>query len=340
MHIGKFLVISPLGNGNFGSVFRVLDPLLDVEKAVKVILLDESYTADEFVNSFNEAKILEKCKHPNIVEIKEVDVYNFRGRDLPCITTEYLKNGSVQALLENRFISVQQACKIITDVLYGLEHAHNQNIFHRDIKPGNILLSDNWKAKLSDFGLAYGLSGQAFHFAGYNPHLPPEVLENKVQDQLSDIYSLGITFFRVINNSISLPRPEVDMPTFIKLVKKEKFPDRIYGNYVPDSVIKIINKAIKSDRSKRFSTCLAFRQAIQRIKFGIDWKVINKNAWEGQFKDANYTLEIFKSKKGLYSIDFKRNGRRIAEKCSVNISTILIARKEFYRLIRETTVSI
>src|ERR1700742_1956763 len=101
MNIGKFLVLSPLGNGQFGYVFHALDQLLGVERAVKVIMVNPSTcTAKEFVESFNEAKILEKCKHPFIVEIKEVDVHEVNGNYLPCITTEYLKNGSVQSLIE------------------------------------------------------------------------------------------------------------------------------------------------------------------------------------------------------------------------------------------------
>jgi serine/threonine protein kinase len=338
--IGKFSVIGPLGKGNFGFVFHVLDPLLDAERAVKVIMLEEAYTAEEFIESFNEAKILEMCRHTHIVEVKEVDVYEFKGRKLPCITTEYLKNGSVQGLLEKQFVSVQDTCKTIIDVLFGLEHAHSQNIHHRDIKPGNILYNDNWRAKLSDFGLAFGLEGQAFNFAGYNAHLPPEVLANTAQDELSDIYSLGITFYRMINNLVSLDIPYINKQQLLKAINKEKFPDRLYSDHIPDAVKKIVNKAMKPDRSKRFMSCLAFRQAIQKIKFGIDWRPIDQTNWTGIHNSQKYTLQLFETKKSKYSIEFKRNERRVQEYCYVNILDEATAVSEFYKLISYTTLHI
>jgi eukaryotic-like serine/threonine-protein kinase len=338
--IGKFAVLGPLGKGNFGFVFHVLDPLLDAQRAVKVIMLEETYTAEDFIEAFNEAKILEMCRHTHIVEIKEVDVYVFKGRKLPCITTEYLKNGSAQSLLEKQFVSVQDTCKTIVDVLFGLEHAHSQNIHHRDIKPGNILYNDNWRAKLSDFGLAFGLDGQTFNFAGYNAHLPPEVLANTDQDELSDIYSLGITFYRMINNLVTLDIPYINKQQLLTAINKEKFPDRLYSEHIPDAVKKIVNKAMKPNRSKRFSSCLAFRQAIQKIKFGIDWRPVDQSTWVGTHNTQKFTLKLIETKKSRYAIEFKRNERKVLDYCYVNIADESTAISEFYKVISYTTLHI
>lgn len=336
--IGKFSVLGPLGKGNFGFVFHVLDSLLDAQRAVKVIMLEDEHTAKDFIEAFNEAKILEMCRHTHIVEVKEVDVYEFKGRKLPCITTEYLKNGSVQALLEKQFVSVQDTCKTIIDVLFGLEHAHSQNIHHRDIKPGNILYSDNWRAKLSDFGLAFGLEGQTFNFAGYNAHLPPEVLANTDQDELSDIYSLGITFYRMINNLVSLDIPYINKQQLLKAINKEKFPDRLYSEHIPDAVKKTVNKAMKPDRGKRFSSCLAFRQAIQKIKFGIDWRPVDQSNWIGTYNKQKFTLQLIETKRSGFTIEFKRNERKVQEYCYANVADEATAVSELYKLIRNTTL--
>ena len=195
--IGKFEILESIGSGCFGKVFKVKDELLEAERALKIIRVNNP---DEFIKAIDEAKILEKCRHSNIVDIKEVDIMKTEEGIFPYIVTEYLKNGSVQSYLENNFISVHQSIKIISEALLGVEHAHNQGILHRDIKPGNILFSDTGEAKLSDFGLAYGLPDQVFNFEGYNAHLPLEVLEEKVQDELSDLYSMGITLYRLLNN--------------------------------------------------------------------------------------------------------------------------------------------
>ncbi len=336
--IGKFKVIGPLGKGNYGFVFHVYDPLLDVERALKVIQLPDDSNAQQFIEAFDEAKILELCRHSHIVEIKEVDVFDFKGKELPCITTEYLKNGSAQGLLERDFVSVQQACKCIVDVLFGLEHAHGQRILHRDIKPGNILFTDNWKAKLSDFGLAYGLDGQEFNFEGYNSHIPPEVLANEDQDEISDIYSLGVTLFRLVNNHTTLDIPFINRAQLLKAVTKEKFPQRLYAAHIPDAVIRIVNKAMKPDRSKRFTSCLTFRQAIQKIRFGIDWRPRDENNWEGVWNGTPFSVHLIASKRSGYAIEFKKNGRKVQEHCSSGILDEAKAYQELYDLMSRTTL--
>lgn len=334
MDIGKFKSIGFIGGGNFGKVFRVHDTLLNVERAIKIIQVSN---AQEFIDAINEAQILEKCRHPHIVDIKEIDVHDVGGNALPCITTEYLKNGSVQGYLEKNFVTVQKAVQIISDVLFGLEHAHGQGVFHRDIKPGNILFSDNWHAKLSDFGLAYGLSHQAFNFAGYNSHLPPEVLQGVAQDALSDLYSMGVTFHRILNNMPTLPLTFADDVQWLKALQKEKFPQRIYQSHIPEQIIKVVKKSIKADRASRFQNCLQFRQALQKIPLAIEWFPVDIDNWEGKYKNEKFDLNLYSKRTG-YFIDFKRGGRKINNRCCAGINTEENARKEFFKIIRETTL--
>lgn len=336
MDVGKFKSIGYIGGGNFGKVFRVEDTLLKVERAIKLIQVKNP---KEFIDAINEAQILERCRHTHIVDIKEIDIHEIDGNPFPCITTEYLKNGSVQGYLEQNFISVQKSIQIISEVLIGLEHAHNQGVFHRDIKPGNILFSDNWQAKLADFGLAYGLEHQTFNFAGYNAHLPPEVLEGLAQDELSDLYSMGITFHRLLNNMPSLNINFNNDNDWLKALKKEQFPERKYQHHIPNQIIKVVLKSIKAIRGKRFQNCLEFRQALQKIKLGIEWEPISENIWLGKYRNENFEINIYSKNTG-YFIDFKRNGRKILNKCCERISTIEIAKDEFYKLIRETTLKI
>ncbi|MGC4041974.1 MAG: protein kinase [Flavobacterium sp.] len=129
MNIGKFTTIGYIGGGNFGKVFRATDTLLNVERAIKII---QAQNPQEFINAINEAQILERCHHKHIVDIKEIDILDVKGTPYPCITTEYLSNGSAQGYLEKKFISVHFAIQIITDCLFGLEHAHGQGITHRE----------------------------------------------------------------------------------------------------------------------------------------------------------------------------------------------------------------
>lgn len=336
MDIGKFTTIGFIGGGNFGKVFRAKDNLLAVERAIKLISVQNP---QEFINAINEAQILEKCRHRNIVDIKEIDIHQIQNNPVPCIAMEYLSKGSAQGFLEKNFVTVKKAIKITSDVLFGLEHAHNEGIFHRDIKPGNILFSDNLTAKLSDFGLAYGLANQPFAFAGYNSHLPPEVLEGVGQDELSDIYSLGITFYRLINNITTLNVPYANDADWLNAVKREKFPKREFQPHIPKSVLRVLRKSMKPNRNDRYKTCLEFRQALQKIKLAVNWSYVSDGHWRGKCGSDNYELKRYSKRTG-YFIDFTKNSRKDNNHCCSQIPDETTAKKEFFKIIQETTLSV
>lgn len=336
MDIGKYKSIGYIGAGNFGKVFKVQDTLLGVERAIKIIQVSQP---QEFIDAVNEAKILERCRHNHIVDIKEIDIHDIGGVPFPVITTEYLKNGSVQNFLDANFVTVQKSIQIISETLLGLEHAHSQGIFHRDIKPGNILFSDNWQAKLSDFGLAYGLDHQKFSFAGYSAHLPPEVLQGVAQDEISDLYSIGITLHRLLNNMPALPLLFANDVEWLRAIEREKYPDRTYLAHIPEQVVKVVKKSIKADRMSRFQNCLQFRQALQKIPLCIEWSPVDPNNWKGHLRSDLYQLTLHKKRSG-YFIDFIRNGRKMNSRSYSNIVTEEKARAEFVKIIKETTIKL
>jgi len=336
MDIGKFTTVGFIGGGSFGQVFRAKDNLLNVERAIKLISVQDP---QQFIDAINEAQILEKCRHGNIVDIKEIDVYHVNSNTVPCITMEYLSKGSAQGFLEKNFVTVKKAIKIVSDVLFGLEHAHSEGICHRDIKPANILFDDNFKAKLSDFGLAYGLQNQLFNFAGYSSHLPPEVLEGVAQDELSDIYSLGVTFYRLINNSASLNVPYADDTDWLNALKNEKFPSRKFQPHIPKQVLRVLKKSMKPYRNDRYETCLQFRQALQKIPLAINWTYLQDGEWKGKYNGDQFELKMYSKRTG-YFIDFIKNGRKDNKYCCAQIKDENTANKEFFKIIRDSTIKI
>ena len=327
--INKFEVIDFLGNGAFGFVFHAFDPFLKVDRAIKLIKVPDP---DKFVQAVKEAQTLEKCRHKHIVDVKEVDVTIYEDVPYVYIAMEYLAKGSVQNYLEKRFISISESFKIITEALLGLEHAHNNDILHRDIKPGNILIGNNSEAKLSDFGLAIDYHIDPSDTFGYRPHQPLEVIQGNPMNKLSDIFAMGITFYRLLNNIEKLDFHFTSIPEWEKAVKQKKYPARNFSPHIPKKIIKIVNKALNNSTAKRFQTTTEFRQAIEKIKILIDWRPIDMNHWIGnEFEILRY------SNRNGWIIDFKKNGRKLKEKCFKNLAETE-SEEKFYEIIRNSTI--
>ena len=331
--IDKFQIIEHLGNGSFGHVFRCYDPFLQKEIAVKVIKVPDP---DKFVNAVKEGQTLDLCRHKHIVDVKDVRATIFNAEPVVIIVMEYLSKGSIQKHIEKRFISAKEACKIIQQSLLGLEHAHNNNILHRDVKPGNIMFGDNGEAKLSDFGLAINYHSDPSDILGYRPHQPLEVIEGNPMDKLSDIYATGITLYRLLNNTNKLPFTFSSKDEWLKAVKKDLFPPRIFLPHIPDKIIKILNKSIHKTKTTRFQSCTEFRQALEKLNFSIDWICLDENNWTGNGLGATYTLAKSKKRTG-WVIDFKKNKTRRNEYCFVNLPDDKVE-AEFYKIIRETNL--
>lgn len=310
--IGKYKIIESIGSGHFGNVYLALDRALEVQRAIKVM---KTSKPEEFVEAFKEAQILEKCRHPHIVDVKDADV-EYVGSELKAyIAMEYLENGSLQKWLKKYYMSIKESCSLIGQALLGLEYAHNQNILHRDIKPGNILVSDSGQSKLSDFGLAMDYKTAFPDFQGYFTHLPLETLEHESQDKASDIYAMGVALYRLVNDKEELNHGCKTIDELISEVKKKRFPPRVYLPHIPSQITRIINKALNPDRNIRYNNCQEFRQALEKLQFNIDWCQIEPNKWEGQSGGILHQLEIVEKRKG-WSLQYLKNNRRVLNNCS------------------------
>lgn len=311
--IDKYLIVKHLGSGAFGNVYHAHDRALDAEKAIKVLDVEDP---GKFLGLLEEAQILNKCKHKNIVRVNEANIYTIDGEGKVVIDMELVNGSSLENLHPTSFISAVDAVGYVIDVLFGLEHAHNQGILHRDIKPGNILM-DGHTAKLSDFGLATALGSKQFGSPkGYVTHLAPEFFKSGATSVATDIFAMGITLYRLVANIsdwrgtiASLKDPEV----IIKggnLIQAIGFPQ-----YVPAKIKRIINKACNKNPDSRFASASDMRQALEALKPSINWSKVAPNHWQGKaWNDTHFFRAQIINKKN-HEVLITRNNRRLTEYC-------------------------
>jgi serine/threonine protein kinase len=310
--IDKYQIVSGLGSGTFGDVFRVVDRALQAEKAIKVLGISDP---SNFIACLEEAQILNKCRHKHIVSINEANVFDVAGSNRVILDLEYIAEGSLEAAINSRWISIKDATSYLRGALLGLEHAHSQGFLHRDIKPGNILLAPSG-AKLSDFGLATNGNTNLIGSAkGYTTHLPPEYFSTGQTTSQSDIFAAGITLFRAVSNIADWRAVISAIPNARLKIEKGQIIDTIgFEEFIPDPVKRIIKKACHFDPNKRFQTAQELRQQLDKLRFEIDWIALDDLTWEGRKDNDVFQINIDQNNN---HVKFRKNGRTKREQCGV-----------------------
>lgn len=333
--INKYQILKKLGNGQFGTAYKVLDRALNAEKALKVISCSN---ATEIIENLNEAQVLYQCKHKHIVNVNEANIYEIDSKPHLCIDMELVNGGSVEDILKKRYLSVVEAIRIFINVLHGLEHAHNMDYLHRDIKPGNILV-DNTNAKVSDFGLAYELKGNSFAPCyGYISHFAPESFKNNTMTKQTDVYAAGVTLFRMVNNYSDWIPLVKSVPNHNAKLKSGAILKAIgYQAYVPKRLIRIINTATNPLITKRYKSVIEFRQALEKLRPTIKWNPQNDLHWIGRdLTDNRSIIDLsFDSKRSI--IVYKKNKRSDRSKCK-QVATEAAAMDYIKKFVSEHTV--
>ncbi len=314
--IGKYEILKRLGGGEFSDVFLVHDTTLDTDKALKVL---KETDPQAFLAQLEEAQILYKCQHKHIVKINSASIENVNGTPAVILDMEYIDKGSLQDYIEKNFVSVAEACRHIRDILFALEHIHNKGVLHKDIKPGNIMLGCNYSL-LSDFGLATTIDTTKWP-NGYMPHYAPEMFSRRKASILTDIYAVGMTFFRIVcnikNNEWKAIKNENKQNNF-KKAKQGKLINHIgYAPHIPQKIKRIINKACNPDPKKRFQSASEMGQSLDTLKFFINWKKKDGTHWRGEEGLTNNIYEIIYTQRRKHHIHIKKNDRKQHSYCKL-----------------------
>lgn len=309
--IYKYRLKSYVGGGNFGEVWFAEDCSINSLCALKLLPKDDT-TIDE---RLFEAKIGNRLQHPNVVNIKYADVIQYNSKPLVAIAMPFYKNGSILSQLNSKnFLNTKTAIKCLIDILRGLEYLHENDYFHCDIKPNNILIGDNYEYILSDYGITcYSPNHKAVHPRQcYLPHTAPETVDGNVYDTRTDIYQLGLTAFRLLNGISEIKKEFMtNRATFEESVKTGKIiTDNKYQPFIPRKIRRIITKAIKLNPDERYQTALEMRRALEQLSLKGDCTSdANGNViFISNGKEYRYEVESITDKTSNFTV-YQKNQR-------------------------------
>lgn len=275
----RYKILEKIGNGGMATVYKSLDQILNRYVAIK-ILREEFTTDEEFIKRFNaEAQSAARLTHPNIVSVYDVgQEYNIYYIVMELIQGKTLK----QIIEEDGFLSWKWSINIAIQIASALEMAHKNNIIHRDIKPHNIMITEDGVAKVTDFGIAKAVSNSTITAFGTTlgsvHYFSPEHARGGYTDSKSDLYSLGVVMYEMVTGTIPF---DADTPVSVALKHMQEEPiEPIKRNKdIPYAVNQIIMKAMKKDPNERY------QNATEMIK---DLNLALKRPQGGFVEDRNY----------------------------------------------------
>jgi eukaryotic-like serine/threonine-protein kinase len=263
---GRYRLDRRLGAGGMSTVFLAIDTVLERQVAVK--LLAEHLADDEvFVMRFrHEALAAARLQHPNIVQV--FDSGQDEGSHRHYIVMEYVDGPSCADLLrEHGQLGIDDTVRIVVEACHGLDYAHRAGVVHRDVKPGNLLISNETGAvKLADFGIAKAAEQtrvtQVGSVLGTAAYLSPEQAQGKEAGPPSDIYSLGVCAYQLITGR--LPYEYSSLTELALKQQNEGFePIRNFRREVPAELDRAIQLCLSRDPEARYGSALELAEALE-----------------------------------------------------------------------------
>jgi eukaryotic-like serine/threonine-protein kinase len=267
-HLGHYEIVGELGRGGMGVVYKGYEPALSRYVAIKELSPSLAHDANLVERFLREARSMAVLNDPNIIQIYFIGTDQDTGQ--PFFAMEFVEGDSLSGLLKRDVkLSVENALKVLHQTALGLATAHDKGVIHRDIKPGNLMITPRGNVKIADFGIA--LATQDFskkltstgEFVGTPGYLSPEICIGKTVDQRSDIFSLGIVLYEMLSGAIPFT-DESPLGLMLEVVKAE-IPDiRAINQEVDAETAAILTRMLAKEPADRFQSCHELAEALQR----------------------------------------------------------------------------
>ncbi|HUM03904.1 MAG TPA: serine/threonine-protein kinase [Terriglobales bacterium] len=263
--IGDYEILTELGEGGMGRVYKVRNVISDRIEAMKILLPDLAGRQELAARFLREIKLLASLNHPNIAQLRTA----FTHENQLVMIMEYVEGTSLATRLHAGPIAVSDTLNYIDQVLNALGYAHQQNIIHRDIKPGNMMLTPQGVVKVMDFGIARSDSDRTLTLAGTSlgtiNYMSPEQVKGEPADARSDLYSVGICLYEMVTGKKPFEAGS-DYSIMSAHVKETPRPPVELQPEIPAALNEIILVAIAKDPNQRFQTANAFRNALSNVR--------------------------------------------------------------------------
>jgi len=249
--IGQYRVLSELGSGGMGVVYRGMDLLLEREVAIKRLRSEYASSPSVMERFRKEPQLQAKLNHPNIAQLYTL----LEDGDSLCIVMEFVDGTVLRNFMP---MAWQSAVPVVLQVLEALDYAHRRGVLHRDIKPENIVIDHEGAVKVMDFGIAHALGAARLTrervVIGTLEYMPPERILNREMDQRSDLYSVGVLLFEMLSGRLPFAS---DSEYELLRAQVEAAPPPVgqFAAGIPEFVAAAIQQALEKDPRNRYPSC-------------------------------------------------------------------------------------